>query len=331
MEKKEAVRYSFIFIFLVLLVLSFLIVKSYITAILASIIFAYMFYPIYNKISLKTNNVFAAIATVIIVILILILPLILVANILIKESILVYQSGIIAQVNELTSDFITKYISTDIASEEYFSKIIQYGINFLRTSSINFIVSLPSKILDFFIFIFSLFYLLIYGKAYTEKLKKFIPLKEKEHLINHAADNIYSIVYGTFLLALIEFIIASLGFLILGVKTPFVWGILVAFLVFIPMLGPAIVWIPFTLFKLVEGSLYSAIGILILGIILSVIDTFARAKILADKSKINPIVILLGVLGGLSLFGIIGIIVGPVILSLFIEILHIYSGKWNTK
>ncbi len=329
MEKIEGRKYSFILIFSILLVISFLIIRDYIITLLASIIFAYMFYPIYKKILSKTNNVFAALITILIILLILILPLIFIANSLIKESIQIYQSDILIKINEFATDFSVKYISSTIATEEYFTKIVDYSLNFLRTISINFIINLPSKILDFFIFIFSLFYLFIYGESYVNKFKKLIILKEKEHLINHVGDKIYSIVYGTFLLALIEFIVASIGFFILGVKAPILWGIVVGFLAFIPLLGPTIVWVPFAILKLVEGNVTIAISLLILGLLLSFIDTIIRTKILADRSKINPIIMFVGVLGGIKLFGIIGIIVGPITLSLFMEVMHLYLSKWN--
>ena len=329
MEKRDGKKYSFILIFLILLAASFLIIKDYIVTLLASIIFAYMFYPVYKKILSKTNNVFAALTTILIILLILILPLIFIANSLIKESIQIYQSDILTKINEFVTDFSVKYISSTIATEEYFTKIVDYGLNFLRTTSINFIINLPSKILDFFIFIFSLFYLFIYGESYVNKFKKLILLKEKEHLINHVADKIYSIVYGTFLLALIEFSVASIGFYILGIKAPIIWGIVVGVLAFIPLLGPTIVWVPFAVLKLVEGNVTIAISILILGLLLSFIDTIIRTKILSDRSKINPIIMFVGVLGGIELFGIIGIIVGPITLSLFIEVMHLYLSKWN--
>ena len=329
MEKRDGKKYSFILIFLILLAASFLIIKDYIVTLLASIIFAYMFYPVYKKILSKTNNVFAALTTILIILLILILPLIFIANSLIKESIQIYQSDILTKINEFVTDFSVKYISSTIATEEYFTKIVDYGLNFLRTTSINFIINLPSKILDFFIFIFSLFYLFIYGESYVNKFKKLILLKEKEHLINHVADKIYSIVYGTFLLALIEFAVASIGFYILGIKAPIIWGIVVGVLAFIPLLGPTIVWVPFAVLKLVEGNVTIAISILILGLLLSFIDTIIRTKILSDRSKINPIIMFVGVLGGIELFGIIGIIVGPITLSLFIEVMHLYLSKWN--
>lgn len=331
MEKKELKRYTFIFIFIILLVLSFLIIRNYITVLLASMVFAYMFYPVYKWIAGRTNNIFAAFLTIFIILLILILPLVFIANALIEESIILYHSGILQNVSEFVNDILVKYVGTQVGAEEYFSRIVQSGIDFVRNISLDFVITLPSKILDFFIFIFSLFYLLVYGRSYLEKFKGFILLKERDILIKHIGDNVYSIVYGTFLLAIIEFLIVVAGFFILGIRAPVVWGVVTAFLVFIPLLGPSLVWVPFTLLKLYEGSYNVAIGLLVLGLVLSYIDTFVRAKILADRSKINPIIILLGVLGGISLFGIIGAIIGPVILSLFIEVGHLYTSKWNSK
>jgi len=90
---------------------------------------------------------------------------------------------------------------------------------------------------------------------------------------------------------------------------------------FIPILGPAIVWVPLVLIKLALGDYTTAIGVIVIGVIISVgVDYLLRIKIMRDKTEINPIIMLIGILGGIKLFGLIGVIIGPLILSVLVTL-----------
>ena len=106
-----------------------------------------------------------------------------------------------------------------------------------------------------------------------------------------------------------------------------------AILAMFPFLGPALVWVPAGIIQIAYGNLFSGIGILAYGIaVISTIDNIIKPKIISSRSKIHPVIVLIGLIGGIKMFGIVGIIIGPLILSFLLIILRIYrSTKHATK
>jgi len=127
--------------------------------------------------------------------------------------------------------------------------------------------------------------------------------------------------------------VGTLGLYIFGIKSPLVWGIIMVIACMIPFVGAPVVWFPLGVFKVIiglnSGNNYETImgiGLLAYGfIIVSSIDNLIRPKIIGDRARIHPTIILLGILGGLAIFGFIGIVVGPLILSLFLTFAEIYK------
>lgn len=323
MDKKRFKKYFIIITAVILAVISFIIIKPFISAILAALIASYIFYPLHKGMSKRINDYVSAGLIIFLIILIVILPLIFIANTLVKESISIYRSDSFENVN----DVVLKYFGEDLALNDYISGTIKNAVTNISVFASRVIFSIPSKILDFLIFIFITFYLLLKAETYLKKLKEKIPLRDKEHILRRIGDGIHNVVYGLLILAVIELIIASIGFGVVGLSSPLLWAILIAFLVFIPFIGPALVWAPFTIIKFLQGDITQAIGIVIVGVVLSVVDTLARPAIIGSRTKIHPVIVLLGVLGGLKVFGIVGLIVGPIILDISSLFFNMYIMK----
>lgn len=323
MEKEKFKKYFIIITAIILAVVSFIIIKPFINAILAGLIATYIFYPLQKRLSSKINKYVIAAFVTLLIILIVTIPLFFVANTIVKESILIYQSNSFEGLNDLVS----KYLGQDLALNEYASTTIKDVISKIGIGASRVIFTIPSKILDFLIFLFVTFYFLLKADVYLKNIREMIPLPDKDLFLKKIGDGIYDVVYGLLILAVIELIIAGVGFKIVGLSSPILWALVIAFLAFIPFIGPTIVWIPFSIVKFVQGNLMQSIGIAAIGIILSMIDTFLRPAIIGSRSKIHPVIILLGVLGGLKVFGIIGLIVGPIILDISALFFKIYIIK----
>ena len=138
-------------------------------------------------------------------------------------------------------------------------------------------------------------------------------------------EGIYAVVYGYVLIALVEALIAIGGFALFGVSSPLLLGGIIAVLTFIPLIGPVFVWLPLVLIRVSVNNWVAAIGILIIGLIINVIDMVIKPKIVGDRAQIHPIMVLLGIFGGLRMFGIIGVVVGPVLLALFLTLLSLFA------
>ena len=187
----------------------------------------------------------------------------------------------------------------------------------------NITLHIPSFIITTVITSFGMYYLLIDWKPFTKKLIKYLPSTDKEALAKDISKITKNLIYGTLLVSLVEFIIALAGFWISGVQYFLLLPTIIAIFAFIPGLGPTIVWVPLFIIELIQQNYFTAIGVLITGLILSIgVDIIFRAKISGRGAKTHPLIILVGILGGISLFGIFGFIIGPLILSYAIEILE---------
>ncbi len=321
MKIQEAKKYFLLFCLIIIAYLSYKIVLPYLTAIITSAILAYIFYPVFKKLKEKTKKPhLASILTCTLVVIIILLPILIISNILIQESVGIYNTNLIQQVEEFT----TKYTSEEFPYSGVLSQVIYKAVKYIQASATNLFVALPAGIFSFLIAIYTLYFLFIKGEWLVKQIKNTIPLREKDKLINNIAKKTYSIVYGLFAIAVIEVIIAAIGFSLLGLSSPIMWSLIIGFLALIPFIGPAIVWVPFAIIELVKGDIYLGTGIIVLGVILSAVDTFVRPKIIGAKSNMSPAVVLIGLLGGLQVFGFIGLIIGPLILSTLLEILKLY-------
>ena len=147
-------------------------------------------------------------------------------------------------------------------------------------------------------------------------------LKEKEKIINHIRLVTNSIIYGFFLTAVLEGFIAIILFLAFGIPHAFFFGLLTILFVILPMVGAGIIWLPAAIWLAYKGNLALAVLFSILSLVfLSGIENVLRPHIIGAKSNVHPIIMLIGIIGGLMLFGFIGMVIGPLILSIIYYII----------
>ncbi len=182
-------------------------------------------------------------------------------------------------------------------------------------------------ILNFFIMFVSLFYFLRDGKRLADFLIVFSPLKTHEELdlYNTFKEAGRAIFYGNFISALVQGILGGIGFALFGLGSPVLWGAVMAFLALIPFLGAYIIFIPAALYLFFTDQTGTAIGFLLYNIlIVSSVDNLIKPKLISQKIKVHPLLILLAILGGLKIFGLMGIIYGPLIVAIFLALLKVY-------
>ncbi len=317
-------RYLPVILIIAISVLVFILLKPYFVDLFVSAILAYLFYLVYKKLKkrFKNENLTSAITTIIIIIIIL-LPLVLVANLLVKEAIEVYNN--IRQEDLLAID-LPKYQDLDI--ENYFKEGLKIGALYIVDSLSKFVFSIPARILDFFIIVFLTFYLFKDGEKFLENIKSYMPLKQsqKDILFKRMGDVVYAIIYGLVIAAIVQGIAGIIGFFIFGVDNAILLGLVMIVAAMIPFVGSAIIWLPISILKILSGDSFKGIGLLIYGIvIISTVDNIIRPKIIGDRTKIHPVLILLGIFGGIAMFGFIGVVVGPLILAIFLVLLKYYK------
>ena len=182
-------------------------------------------------------------------------------------------------------------------------------------------------IVGFFFTLLSLYYLFKDGSHLFRKLKEIIPLQTRERnlLIQRFEDMIYATIYGGILIALIQGVLGGLSFWILGLPSPIFWGSAMALFSFIPIGGTALIWAPAAVILLIGGDVLK--GILLLGIgilVISMVDNILKPFFISTRTRIHPLLLFFAVLGGIQAFGLIGLIAGPLIATLFLTLIEIY-------
>jgi predicted PurR-regulated permease PerM len=204
--------------------------------------------------------------------------------------------------------------------------------SFLSNNIGNFFTSTFNTILMTLLTIFTMFYLLKNGDEWRDGLIKILPLSEKniKEILFSLKNSINRILKGSFFIAIVQGILSWIGLWIFGVPNPALWGVVAGMASFIPTLGTSIVFIPAILFLLFTGMQIQALGLLLWAMILvGMIDNILSPYIISKNTEVPSIFILFSILGGISLMGPIGILMGPLILSLLYSLIAIYRKEIN--
>ncbi|MBW2972871.1 AI-2E family transporter [Candidatus Woesearchaeota archaeon] len=349
-KPNNTVKYFFLGIFIFLGFLSFLVVKPFINALLASIVIAYIFYPVFKWINkVIRNKTICSLIVSVVIILLIITPFAFILKSSATEAQYMYirakQKILTGEILDLdcagkdtllcrATDF-TKVWIEDPEVKFYLQDMLGRFTSLAIEKTSDLIFSLPGIILQIVITFFVIFYLLKDGPSLIKQIKAFLPLKvaHKERIFGKIRDTTHAVMYGSILIALIQGALGALGFWIFGINTFLIWGLVMAIFALVPFVGTAIIWIPAALFLIAKGStegnmtlIWNGVGLLLYGtFIISSVDNLLKPKLIGDRAGLHPVLILLGVLGGLTLFGFAGFIIGPLILTAFKSFIDIYQ------
>lgn len=195
-----------------------------------------------------------------------------------------------------------------------------------RAASVSgsFFLGALGSLLSFVIMLSLLFFFLRDGELLAARARGLIPLGEerKERLFSQLSGVTRAIVFGTAITAIMQGVLISIGFAIVGLPSPIVFGVLAALCSLLPVGGAAFVWIPAVLWLFFSKHWGSGSFMLVWGLILGGLDNVLRPLLISGRARISAFVVFLGVLGGIPAFGAIGVIAGPVVLSLVLALIE---------
>ncbi len=174
-----------------------------------------------------------------------------------------------------------------------------------------------------FLLLYTMFFFLIDGKAILDKILSYVPLSnaDKNRLSGKFVTVSRATIKGTLVIGIVQGGLAGLGFAIAGLQGSVFWGTMMTVLSIIPGLGTAIVWVPGVIYLLASGHVTAGILLgLFCALIVGSIDNFLRPRLVGRDVKMHPLLILFGTLGGVFFFGVVGVIVGPIIAAVFVTI-----------
>jgi predicted PurR-regulated permease PerM len=188
--------------------------------------------------------------------------------------------------------------------------------------------SAPGQIVSVVMTVITYYFLLRHGPGWVTQLKQALPL-EREHaesLTRIAATTINAVFRGVILTAVVQAFLAGIGFWIAGAPAAVVLGGITMIAALIPLVGPVAVWLPVSIGLVAAGRPGAGIGLFLWGaLVVSMVDNFLRPFVIGRETKLPVLWLFLALLGGLKTFGFLGILLGPIVLSLFLACIRIYT------
>ena len=221
-------------------------------------------------------------------------------------------------------------LNMEILSEE---NINQLG-DFIAKSLPGIVGATFNSISTIFFMYFILYFMLMNARYMEDTLYEYIPLKDENvsRLGKEVNSMVASNAIGIPLIAFAQGVVGLIGYLILGVKEPFFWFGVTCIAGMIPVVGAALAYIPLAILFFANGQNWQGIAMLVFGFgIIGTIDNVLRFTLLKKLGNVHPLTTVFGVIIGLNLFGFIGLIFGPLLISLFMLLLRIYSSEFITK
>ena len=194
--------------------------------------------------------------------------------------------------------------------------------------------STASVLTNVLIMFFLLYYLLVNGTAIEKYLNTIIPLKPEniDHLASETILMIRANAIGIPIICIVQGVTAATGYLIFGVKDWGMWGFVTGVFAFFPLVGTMIIWVPLVIYLFSTGHTYTATWLTLYSIIITGnVDYITRLGLLKKMGNVHPIITVLGVIVGLRLFGFMGLIFGPLLISYFIILIKIYINEFTTS
>jgi predicted PurR-regulated permease PerM len=333
MSKFNNLNFYFAVVVIVLLGMGAIyMLRDYLSAIFIAIVLTFLVYPVYEYLCQSSGRKILSASAVLFGVLILILiPLTIIGGVFLnyvnnfdlsEERIENYENSIF----ELTGLQVS-IADTLISFEDSFKKEIKSTLPRILSFTSNFLIST-------FIIFFVMFYLLIEKDFFLKYTTLLLPFSSKgsKHLINESAKVTKAVLLGQVFIALIQGLLGMFAFFVAGISGAFFWGIIMIILSLIPVVGAFLVWLPAGLLLFLDGNYAMGIFVLLWGaLVVSQIDNFVRPKLVGKFADIHPLETFVGVLAGITTFGIIGVLLGPLFLSLFKTFVRIFVEEYVKK
>ncbi len=345
-EEKKLSRWFFIAVLVLTTILFFRMMKTFLVPIALAAVFATIFDPLYQGFlrACRGRRSLAAFFCCFVLFLGLVVPLYGVGHLVTVEAINFYHSieddvtrlvqggnaDLVRRIENIP--WLSKLPLDQINLQEDLQKaaagvaaFMAGLINRTSRSTLEFVVLL-------FITLFTLFYFFRDGRTMVRRLRFLIPLDReyKNAIIARFTSVARATVKGTLLIALVQGTLSGLTLWIFGVGSPFLWGVVATLLSIIPLVGAWLVLYPAALVQALQGNYWQAIGILVVTIVVIVnVDNLLRPRLVGQETGMHDLMVFFSTLGGISLFGPTGFILGPMLAALFLSLLDIYSQEFK--
>jgi predicted PurR-regulated permease PerM len=316
-------------------------IRQFLMAIFMAGLFSALAYPLYRRFErwYRGFRAAASISTLILIVLVVILPLGALMGIVTAEAI---------KVGETVKPWVERHLSEpDTISnmikslpfidniEPYRNLILQKAGEMVGVTSEFLIKRLRSITLGtvnflfmLFVMLYTMFFFLMDGEKLINKILYYLPLKDNEErrMLDKFTSVTRATLKGTAVIGILQGFLAGVAFAVTGIQSAVFWGTMMAVLSFIPGIGSALVWGPAVIILAAGGDFIKAIGLgIFCAVVVGSVDNLLRPRLVGQDTQMHELLILFGTLGGIFMFGVPGVIIGPIITALFVTLWDIYG------
>ena len=334
MQNQKIQNAFFLIVLLVSFILLVFLLKPYIGIIVASGALAIVFLPLHRQILkwVKGKKTIASLISILVVIVIILAPLFLIGFQVYKEASNLYLgissnnfsqfNNFIAGVEKIAQKFSPGF-SLNLNAKEILTPILSFTMKHLG----GLFSGAAKLLLSLSLGLIALFYFLREGKEIKKYLVELSPLNDKDdqQIFIALKNTVSATIKGSLLIAVIQGFLTGVGFIIFNIPNATLWGSITVIASLIPGVGTVIIIGPAIIYLLATSHFLSAVGLLVWGIVaIGLLEHYLSPKLMKKGAQVHSLLILFSVLGGISLFGAMGILIGPIIVSLFAALIRIY-------
>jgi len=340
----------FFVLLLVILYLAYLIFRPFLQAVAWAAILAMIVYPVYEWLLkvLKGKATLAALILTVLIIFLIVVPAMRVSVFLTQETVelakTMRSSVESAEIEAWKGKpWVQRVINAwesvsaeleffDIDLKQSAAQGAQIASGFLASQIKDVAQNIFLFAVNFIIALFTLFFMLRDGKALASRIHSLLPMDQehKDHLFQNIINALFAVIHGALITAMIQGLLAGLGYWFLEAPFYIVLAVTTAFTALFPIGGSLLVWLPTSIYLgYVEGPLWRGIALFLWGaLIVGSIDNLLKPLLIGNRLRLPILILFFSILGGLKLFGIIGLILGPMIVTLLIALLDLYMKEY---
>lgn len=326
---------GFLVLFIVAIgALAALMLKPFLPYVMGAAILGFILRPLHEKIRPYIGSVASAASLVFLTLFLAILPMFLGVTVVLDDA-----QDLSSRVGELETIDLSQIDQRleDITGEEFnIEQNVRNAIRGFASVTFGNISQVFNLVLNLTIglslMLFLLYYVIKDGKHFVDWMKEIVPLpvEIQDSLIRRTNVTTWAVVKGHVLVALAQGLVAGIGLYIAGVPNPYFWTFVMTILAFLPIVGSFIIWGPAAVYLIAIDQIASGIFLLVYGaIVVGLTDNFLRPIVVDKSAEIHPAVIIIGVLGGVYLFGAPGLFIGPVIFGVLRSALVVFKNNYE--
>jgi len=340
--RQETVRRRFLLLLTAVISIVFVkMISQFLVAVLLAAIFSGMSYPLYARLvrAFRGRRALASSAALVILVLVVLIPLLALFAIVATQALSITESvgpkvqALASQPDQLAERLqaLPFYEKIEPYREQILTKIgtlveglggfVIRGLSDMTRGTVYFLFQL-------FLLLYTMFFFLMDGKNLLKRILYYIPLPHEDEvlLVDRFVSVTRATLKGTLIIGVIQGGLAGAAMAVAGIPSAVFWGAVMTVLSIIPGIGSGLVWGPAAIYLLITGDVASGVLFaLFCGLVVGSVDNFLRPRLVGKDTKMHDLLILLGTLGGILLFGVVGFILGPIIAALFVTVWDIYG------